>query len=360
MVGAGVARTLVLAVWATLFCALWALDEGSRYLGPRTQWVIPFGAIALTLATLAHGVLAVVRRRDFGALTRGEAAGALVIVLPILAVLAVPSPELGAQAASKKRTSNAVLVSQLAPSRERAEEEPRTSLEASFVDIAVATMSPSEGAAMGLVPGARVRVHGLVVHRSDVRGTFGLTRFFISCCAADALPVIVPVDAGKAAWPPEDRWQLVDGTLARRGAGLVVVADRLQTTKEPKSPYVSVSDGGGVAVLAGGDASSASAASAAPTPAQTTPAPSGEEVGFRGRAARVYERYYVHCKEFTYEALAFPSRVRTQEEAAKLFAGPPRQFQPPAYRGCLDGLRRGEGRITVADVIKALVAGEEG
>jgi hypothetical protein len=91
-VGAGVARTLVLGAWAALFCGLWALDEGFRYLGPRTQWVIPFGAIALTLATLAHGVLAVVRRRDFGALTRGEAAGALVIVLPILAVLAVPTP----------------------------------------------------------------------------------------------------------------------------------------------------------------------------------------------------------------------------------------------------------------------------
>ena len=45
--GTGAARTLVLAAWAALFAVLWAADEGQRYLGPRTQWVIPFGALAL-------------------------------------------------------------------------------------------------------------------------------------------------------------------------------------------------------------------------------------------------------------------------------------------------------------------------
>ncbi len=353
MVGAGTVRTVVLAAWAALFWTLWALDEGIRYLGPRTQWVIPFGAVTLALAALAHGVLAVLHRRESRGLSRGEALGALTILLPIVAVLAVPQPELGAQAASKKRTSNAVLVAQLAFSQKRAAEKPRSSLDASFVDIAVATMSPSEGAALGLVPGARVRVHGLVVHESDLRGTFGLTRFFISCCAADALPVIVPVDAGTRAWPKEDEWQLVDGTLQRRGTSLVVVADRLKTTKEPRAPYVSVSDDGGVAAALGG----------APAPgraSRTKRPPTGESAGFTGRAANVYERYYAHCREFTYEALAFPARVQTAEEAARLFAGPKREFQPPAYRGCLDGLRAGEARITVVDVIKTLVGNEEG
>lgn len=362
---AGFARTLVLAAWAALFCVLWALDEGLRYLGPRTQWVIPFGAVTLTLATVAHAVHAVAARRDFPRLSSGEAAGALALLVPVLAVVAVPRAGLGAQAASKRPASDAVLVASVAPAAKRAAANapPKNSLEAPFLDVAVATVSPAEGAAMGLVPGSRVRVHGIVVHRSDVPRTFGLTRFFISCCAADALPVVVPVDGGRAARPPEDAWQLIEGTLARRGSSLVVLADRMQTTKEPRSPYVSTKDGGGSTTYAAPAASAAAeTATPAAAPAPTNAlAPTGKDAGFSGRAAKVYETYYAHCKVFTYEALAFPKRVKTPEEAARVFAGPPRKFQPPAYRGCLDGLRAGEGRITVADVLKTLVeAAEEG
>ena len=357
-----VLRTLVLAAWAALFVVLWTTGEGERYLGPRTQWVIPFGALALGATAAAQGLVALARRRraDLGSgahasahaadgplrFLRGEAVGALVLALPIVALLIVPTPELGAQAVSKKRASNAVLVAQLPDSSP-----PRSSVDASFLDIAVATLSPREGMALGLAAGARVRVHGLVVDESDAPGTFGLTRFFISCCAADALPIVVPVDPGRGARPAENDWVVVTGKLARRGSQLVVAAERIRETGAPSSPYVSSSDGG-----------RSPAVSAAPGRAAGKPKPrtSGEAAGFAGRAARVYERYYEHCKVFTYDALAWPEKARDDEEAARIFAGPPRRYQPPAFRGCLHGLRAGEAHITLAELFRRIAGSGEG
>jgi uncharacterized repeat protein (TIGR03943 family) len=337
-------RTLVLAAWAAFFAVLWATGEGERYLGPRTQWVIPFGALALGATALAQSVVAATRRGPAQP-GRGEVAGSLVLALPILALLVVPTPELGAQAASKKRASSAELVAQLPGGRSTAAR--GDTRRASFVDVAVAALSPKEGAVLGLKEGAPVRVHGLVLHESDVSGTFGLARFFVSCCAADAVPVVIPVDPGRLARPPQDRWLLVTGALRRRGERLVVAAARLEETRAPSAPYVSASDGG------------TAAAPLRPQPAKRLP-PSGERAGFTGRAGNVYERYYAHCKEFTYDALAWPQRASDAEEAARLFAGPPRPLQPAAYRGCLDGLNAGEARITLKELFRRLAQGGEG
>jgi putative membrane protein len=337
-------RTLVLAAWAAFFAFLWASGEGERYLGPRTQWVIPFGALALGATALAQGVLAATRRGHKEP-SRGEVAGSLVLALPMLALLVVPTPELGAQAASKKRASSAVLVAQLPAARSTAAG--GETRRASFVDVAVAALSPKEGATLGLREGARVRVQGLAIHDSDVSGTFGLARFFVSCCAADAVPVVVPVDPGRLGRPPQDRWLVVSGALRRRGERLVVAATQLEETRAPSSPYVSASDGG------------TAAAPPAPQPTKGPP-PSGELAGFAGRAANVYERYYAHCKEFTYDALAWPERASNADEAARLFAGPPRPLQPAAYRGCVDGLNAGEARITLKELFRRAAQGGGG
>ena len=71
------------------------------------------------------------------------------------------------------------------------------------------------------------------------------------------------------------------------------------------------------------------------------------------RAQLVYDAYFRHCKEFTYEALAFPRTAVDATDAARQYAGPPRRHQQSAFRGCLAGLRLGTPRITLADVKRA-------
>ena len=111
------------------------------------------------------------------------------------------------------------------------------------------------------------------------------------------------------------------------------------------------------AALAGcsSDGDDTVAAPPPPPPAATTTLPSqvpvtglGAKAGFSGRGARVYDAYYSHCREFTPGGLIWPQRAASAAQAAKLYAGPPRELQKPAYRGCLAGLENTTGRITVA------------
>ena len=83
---------------------------------------------------------------------------------------------------------------------------------------------------------------------------------------------------------------------------------------------------------------------AAPPPTVATPAAPAD------RSQRVFEAYYRHCREFTWQALVYPQTARNQTEAARKYAGPPRRYQRPAFRGCLAGLRVGKPRIDLAEV----------
>src|SRR5262245_12768672 len=90
-----------------------------------------------------------------------------------------------------------------------------------------------------------------------------------------------------------------------------------------------------------------------PPPPATTTQPAtqmpvtglGAKAGFAGRGARVYDAYYSHCREFTPAALVWPDKAPSAAEAARRYAGPPREFQKPAYRGCLAGLNDTTGRV---------------
>ena len=69
----------------------------------------------------------------------------------------------------------------------------------------------------------------------------------------------------------------------------------------------------------------------------------------------MYEAYYRHCKEFTWQALVFPAHGDgAAADAASQYAGPPRQYRKAAFDGCLAGCARTRARITVADIKRAL------
>lgn len=224
-------RGCVLVAWAAFFGWLWLTGERTRYLGPRTYWVVTFGALALGLAALAH--VATLRRGRRAVPSFGEVAGALTLLAPILAVAVVPSAELGALAASRKATSNAVAPGTIPPGAPR-EGAP------SFIDIHYAGQSEAYARTVGVTEGRRVSLVGFVAEDSEApEGTFALTRFYVSCCAADAIPYSVAVDPGMSALtPPDDAWVRVEGELERRDAQYVLTALRLERVPLPEDPYL--------------------------------------------------------------------------------------------------------------------------
>jgi uncharacterized repeat protein (TIGR03943 family) len=229
-VDARLARGGVLALWAVFFLVLWTTGTSNRYLGSRTQWVVPFGAVVLALATLLYAYGYARTRRHGPALTLREASSLFALLVPLAAVLLVPHAALGSFAASRKGGSAHFL-----SARQPAPAKPS---DASFLDIRIAEGDKAFAAQAGIKTGLRVRLLGFVSGSADVQSaTFELARFYVACCVADAQPVGVPVAAGRSF--KRDTWLDVTGTLGRRGRRFVVRAQRIERAPEPSQPYFS-------------------------------------------------------------------------------------------------------------------------
>ena len=223
------ARALVLVAWAGFFAWLWFTGEVARYLGPRTYWVVPFGIIVLIGAASVQ--LGTLRQTVPRPLTARAALGLGALLVPIVAVAVVPAPALGSLAASKKATGAIALGSLAAPA-------PEPGQEISFIDIYYGSRSQEYANAAGMSDITKVDLLGFVTTPADAPdGTFEITRFYVSCCAADAVPYSATVVA-PGPEPPKDSWVDVSGTLSRRDGAYVVVADQVTRRPEPEDPYL--------------------------------------------------------------------------------------------------------------------------
>jgi uncharacterized repeat protein (TIGR03943 family) len=92
--------------------------------------------------------------------------------------------------------------------------------------------------------GQKVNIDGFVVHTAGLPDQyFTLTRFVITCCAADVYPVGLPVKPLRPrAEIPQDRWFRVQGQMATETLNgkrqLVVQASTIDPIPEPQNPYV--------------------------------------------------------------------------------------------------------------------------
>jgi len=88
-----------------------------------------------------------------------------------------------------------------------------------------------------------VNVTGFVIHPPDWDDNYVMVaRFVLTCCAADAYPVGLPVKlAGDRAEFPPDSWISVQGTMFTETLDgqrrLVIAPDEVLAVPEPKNPY---------------------------------------------------------------------------------------------------------------------------
>src|SRR6266550_3177740 len=109
-VDARLARGGALVVWAVFFFALWLTGSTDRFLGTRTEWIVPFGAIVLALAVLAYGYGYLRAARRGPRLTLREASGLFALLVPLAAVTLVPHAALGSYAAARKGSGSFFLI----------------------------------------------------------------------------------------------------------------------------------------------------------------------------------------------------------------------------------------------------------
>jgi uncharacterized repeat protein (TIGR03943 family) len=222
-------RAATVFAWAALFMWLWLSGEQVRFIGPKTAWVVPFGAIALTLGAICYAGTVFTRARGPRP-TIGDLLGAIVFVIPILLVLTVPDPSLGSLAAQRKSAKNV----RLAPP-------PKSGDLLDVYTIAYARQDPKFAREVGAVPGAHVSISGVLSDSDPETADFNLVRFKITCCVADARPYSVTVWPENAAIPDgagDDQWLAVDGYLAQAPDGsLQVRATSIAEADTPSNPY---------------------------------------------------------------------------------------------------------------------------
>ena len=224
---AKVATLFVIASWAGFFAYLWLTGNVTRYLGPRTQWVVVFGAVVLVGLTVSQSLGL---RLSRSSLSAGELAGLIITLLPIVVLIAVPSASLGSVAAAKKAVGPTSTLSS-APHPSGPTGPP------SFIDIHYASHSAAYAARAGIAAGDPVRLVGFVTHKQHT-GSFSLTRFYVYCCLADAVPYSVDVVAPSGTDFKDNTWLQVRGQLARSSGELMVRASSAKKVQQPNPPYL--------------------------------------------------------------------------------------------------------------------------
>jgi putative membrane protein len=223
------ATGVVLAAWAGLFWYLLATGRSALYLSSRTAWVVPMGAIVLTIA--AVGRLATSRVREPEQLPRRTAWGLGLIVLPAVLVLVLPPGALGSYAAARRSAVSAGVV----PSESIA------GREITLVDVAAAKWSRDTLRQLVRRAGAEVTFVGFVTEDPGAAADeFVLTRFIVSCCVADALSVQVRVVGAPPGQFQQDQWVRVTGNLFPLEHQMIVDASEVERIPRPAKPYLNV------------------------------------------------------------------------------------------------------------------------
>lgn len=218
-------RGLGLLAWAVFFDYLWLSGRSTLYVGPRTEWVVVFGGITLTVAALVY--LSGVWVRERMPAPRAIEVGRLgVIVAPILLAAMAPAVTLGAQAVGKKRSADgAELAQRLA----------EDGTEIRLYELAAAASNTEWAKLRGIEPGMAVDFDGFVSGR--VRGgTLELSRFIATCCAADAVPYSIKVKLPEASGSyDENQWLRVRGKVGPDRK--TVVASFVEEIDQPLDAY---------------------------------------------------------------------------------------------------------------------------
>jgi uncharacterized repeat protein (TIGR03943 family) len=223
-----VATAAALAAWGGLFWFLLVSGRTSLYLSSRTAWVVPTGAVVLTLA--AAGRLATVRAPRKERLTPRTSWALGFIVFPAVIVLTLPPTALGSYAAARRSLSAGFAGPAL-------EAGGRVTLAA----VAAGVWSDQARRALIERAGSPVRFEGIVTRREgSPADEFVLTRFIVSCCVADALSVQVRVVGVPPGRFEEDQWVRVSGTFYPVGREVVVAASSVRAIPQPDDPYLNV------------------------------------------------------------------------------------------------------------------------
>lgn len=234
---------LAIAAWGVLFLHYWLTGKLYLLIHPNYMWLTVLAGISLLLLA-GWRTLALVRYSKRRAEPDGSHitllptgwSSALLLITAILGLLITPRA-FASQTAIQRGVKEGPTLTRVKPQAFRGA---TNSEDKSIIDwVRTLTVYPEPDA----YKGQKARVQGFVIHPNDMPEQYLLiSRFILTCCAADAYPVslAVKLPESRDKYPP-DKWLQVEGqmiteTLAGKRL-LVIQASSLKAIDEPKNPY---------------------------------------------------------------------------------------------------------------------------
>jgi uncharacterized repeat protein (TIGR03943 family) len=164
--------------------------------------------------------------------------GSLLMIAVAILGLTITPRAFASETALQRGLNDNTLLTQVKPQAFRSASKPE---DRSLVDwVRTLQLYPEPDAYLG----QKVKVRGFAVHTPGSAQYLLITRFVITCCAADAYPISLPVklpDGADRRTYPVDKWFEVEGRMLtetlnnRRQA--VIQATALKSVEEPANPY---------------------------------------------------------------------------------------------------------------------------
>jgi uncharacterized repeat protein (TIGR03943 family) len=233
-------HTFALGLWGALFLFYWHSGKLGLLIHPNYFGLsIAAGFVLLAIATL--NLLRMIRRtlgwrEPHQTLLSPMLMSSILLVAAILGFLITPKPFVS-DTAIQRGLQDSAIVTRVRPQSFRVN---RASESRSLIDwVRTLDVYPEPDA----YASQKVSVDGFAVHSTNLpEGYFTLTRFVITCCAADVYPVGLPVRFTQPKSEiPADRWFKVQGKMATetlKGKRQVAIqANTIQPIPEPKNPY---------------------------------------------------------------------------------------------------------------------------
>jgi len=235
---------LAIAAWGVLFLQYWLTGKLYLLIHPNYMWLTVLAGIGLLLLA-SWRALALVRRSKRRTIEPDSShitllpmgwSSALLLLTAILGLLITPRA-FASQTAIQRGVKDGPTLTRVKPQAFRGS---TNSEDKSIIDwVRTLTVYPEPDA----YKGQKARVQGFVIHPNDMPNQYLLiSRFILTCCAADAYPVSLAVKLpdSRDQYPP-DKWleiegQMITETLAGKRL-LVIQASSLKAIDEPKNPY---------------------------------------------------------------------------------------------------------------------------
>ncbi len=232
---------LAIAAWGILLLKYWLNGKLALLIHPNYFWLVLVTALSLlTLAGLKGWEL--LRRRAVTPSVRHLTlfppgfSSALLLATAILGLVVTPRV-FASQTALQRGISESLTLTRSQPQTFRSSRPPE---ERSLVDwVRTLNVYPEPDA----YTGQKVKVQGFVIQPVELPEQYLLlSRFVITCCAADAYPVGLPVKLteNRKAYPV-DTWLEIEGEMITENLGgkrqLTIRASSLKQIPEPQNPY---------------------------------------------------------------------------------------------------------------------------